>query len=350
MSYDVHIVAFGARTPVGLTAESSAAAIRAGIARVGEHPFMVDSGGDKLKCGRDSLLAPDTFGADRMALLACSTLREVADKLTANSRPIERLPVVLALPESRPGFGQADPQVIERALRTQPVPNVAKVTVELAGDGHAGVLYGLTIAMRHVVEGRHALCVVAGVDSYFHADTLDWLDADRRIGRAEIRSGFPPAEGAAMLAVTSNATRLRLGLPSLARIRGVACTRERRSRLSHEGLLGEGLTDAINRAATNLASPGEVLDDVYCDINGERDRTDDWGFALLRTSSLFRDGTAYTMTANQCGDMGASSAALNCVLAAQAWQRGYAHGALALVWGASWGGLRGAVVLERGAN
>jgi 3-oxoacyl-[acyl-carrier-protein] synthase-1 len=92
--------------------------------------------------------------------------------------------------------------------------------------------------------------------------------------------------------------------------------------------------------------PGELFHDVYCDVNGERVRTDDWGFALLRTNALFRDGTDYTMSVSECGDIGAATAGLSCILAAQAWQRGYAHGPLALVSGASWGGLRGAAVLE----
>jgi 3-oxoacyl-[acyl-carrier-protein] synthase-1 len=94
----------------------------------------------------------------------------------------------------------------------------------------------------------------------------------------------------------------------------------------------------------------ELLHDVYCDINGERSRTDDWGFAALRTGSLFRDPTAYRATASQLGDVGAAAAPLNCVLAIQAWRRAYAHGRNAIIWGASWRGLRGAAVLEQGAG
>ena len=153
-----------------------------------------------------------------------------------------------------------------------------------------------------------------------------------------------------MLAVATNSTRLAMGLPSLARVRTVACARDDRSPDCAEGMLGEGLSEAVARASGSLQQPREIFHDVYCDINGERPRTDDWGFTLLRLGALFRDGSAYTMSATQCGDMGAATACINCVLAARAWQRAYARGPISLVCGASWNGLRGAAVLDQPAK
>ena len=43
--------------------------------------------------------------------------------------------------------------------------------------------------------------IAGGVDSYFEADTLTWLDRQRRLARPDIRSGFPPGEGVALIAV-----------------------------------------------------------------------------------------------------------------------------------------------------
>ena len=96
-----------------------------------------------------------------------------------------------------------------------------------------------------------------------------------------------------------------------------------------------------------LAQPRERFDDFFCDINGERARTTDLAFTLVRTGSLFRDG-AYVTPTGSVGDVGAAAAPLNCIVAAQAWARGYAHGTTALVSGASWAGLRGAALLGRG--
>jgi 3-oxoacyl-[acyl-carrier-protein] synthase-1 len=95
----------------------------------------------------------------------------------------------------------------------------------------------------------------------------------------------------------------------------------------------------------SLRLPAEAVDDVYGDINGERYRTDEWGFAVLRTNHALRSVQSEVPT--QCwGDVGAASGALGCMLAVRAWARGYAKGTRALVWAGSDGGLRSAVVLE----
>ena len=347
MSRNVYIVAVAARTAVGPTAEGTAAAVRAGVSRVREHPFMVDAAGDLLKCGLDGGIAPTLFGVDRMLALAHHALAEIAAKLTSQRPYPVPVRVLLALPEPRPGFSSEDATRLARKLGEAPPAKLAGVRVEQTETGHAGALAGLERAVRDIGQGTYDLCIVGGVDSYLEADTLDWLDGEKRLARAEIRSGFPPGEGAAMLAVASDAARSALGLPSLARVRTVACAREKRDPKCDEGLLGEGLTEALRRAAATLRPSGEVLADVYLDINGERSRTDDWGFALMRTAKAFRDGTDYRTAVSLCGEIGAASGALSCVLAVQAWQRGYGHGALALASGSSWGGLRGAALLER---
>ncbi len=45
LSNSVSIIGVGARTAVGLTAASTAAAVRAGIAGMAHHAFMVDKAG-----------------------------------------------------------------------------------------------------------------------------------------------------------------------------------------------------------------------------------------------------------------------------------------------------------------
>jgi 3-oxoacyl-[acyl-carrier-protein] synthase-1 len=150
-----------------------------------------------------------------------------------------------------------------------------------------------------------------------------------------------------MVAVASDSGCAQLRLAPLARLCGVGCAYEQRSPTSDEGLLGEGLTIAIAKVLGSQPSGGGVISDLYGDINGERERTHDWGFALLRTAAGFRDGTDYVTAVGQCGDIGAATGALGCVLAVQAWQRHYASGPRALVWAGSWGGLRGAAVLQQ---
>ena len=49
MSTAIHIVGVGARTPLGSTAETSAAAVRARINRMVLHPFMADRLNQNIK-------------------------------------------------------------------------------------------------------------------------------------------------------------------------------------------------------------------------------------------------------------------------------------------------------------
>ena len=48
----VVVVGAGARTTVGMSAPATAAAVRAGIAGFGEHPFMVDTAGKRMVIAR----------------------------------------------------------------------------------------------------------------------------------------------------------------------------------------------------------------------------------------------------------------------------------------------------------
>ena len=111
-----------------------------------------------------------------------------------------------------------------------------------------------------------------------------------------------------------------------------------------EDPLGEGLSQAISRALAS-ASP-RLVDDVYCDLNGERYRSEEWGFCVLRVQEHLRFGGEWLAATDCWGDMGAASGVLSCVLAVRAWARGYARGPRALLWGSSDHGLRAALLLE----
>ena len=99
--------AVGARTPLGLTAEASAAAIRAGVTEVTEHPFLVDRMAEPIRMARDSRLDAALFGPDRLIEMGRGprSLAEVCSSSSCRS-DLMRLgrPWTLALPEERPGW------------------------------------------------------------------------------------------------------------------------------------------------------------------------------------------------------------------------------------------------------
>jgi 3-oxoacyl-[acyl-carrier-protein] synthase-1 len=346
MSRSVDIAAVGARTPIGLTAVSSAAAARAGISRVGAHPFMVDANGDRLKCAYDTTLDPALVAHQRIVMLAQSALDQIFEQLKGGQSRRDPLPVLLALPDLRPGFTREHAQWVAQVLTDHAMRAGVPVRVELCGAGHAAVLAGIETATLRISKGQIELCVVLGADSYFDADTLDWLAADRRLAGEGVRSGFAPGEAAGALLLSSRNERSARKLPSLATIRGVASSTEARVLHGDEDVLGIGLAQAIATATSSLRLPNEAIDFIYCDINGERYRSDEWGFAVMRVQHVWRDA-AYVAPADCWGDVGAATAALNSVLAAHTWARNHARGPRALIWASSDRGLRGAAVLER---
>jgi 3-oxoacyl-[acyl-carrier-protein] synthase-1 len=337
-------VALGARTPLGLTAESSVAAVRAGISRVREHPFLVDPLGAPIMTAFDGRLDPSMLGSKRLIALAASALREAVLKVTGGP-DLYDLRVLVALPERRPGFSSNEAAQVLQGLQQELSNAGSRANVELAGNGHAGALRALQIAFASVFQRQSQLVVVGGVDSYLESDTLHWLAASRRLAAGDVRSGFHPGEGAGFIVIGATDILPRLGLTPLASIRGVVSTTEDRSFDKDVEVLGEGLAAAIVGAASNLRLPDETIDTVLCDINGERYRSTEWGMSVLRIQRVLRD-SAYDAPADCWGDMGAAWGALGCILAVQSWQRD-AHGSRTLVWGSSDGGLRGAAVLER---
>jgi 3-oxoacyl-[acyl-carrier-protein] synthase-1 len=339
----VPIVAVGARTPLGYQAAPSAAAVRCGLANFQDHPFMVDAFGNPIKSALDDGLEPAKLGAIRLLTLARSALEEAMSELRLDSQPALRFDVLLSLPEARPGFTDMNAAWIARELSRGLSPKAA----ELAPRGHAGALDALRHAAQRIDDGQADLCAIVGVDSYFSPDTIDWLGDNRRLAGEGNRDGFIPGEAAGCVVVASSYARGALQLPELALVRGVHSARESSVISGTEEVFGHGLAEAILGATASLQLPTEAIDDVYGDINGERYRTDEWCFAILRTNHVLRS-VQYQIPASCWGDVGAASGALGCILAVRAWANDYAKGPRALVWGGSEAGLRSAVVLEQG--
>jgi 3-oxoacyl-[acyl-carrier-protein] synthase-1 len=347
MTGEVSVVAVGARTPVGLRAESAAAAVRASISRLGDHPTLVTATGDPLRCAYDAQLAPTVRAPVRMAEMVLGALRETLSKVPGLGTPPIPLHLYLGLPDARPGFGKAEADALVTQVRKAAVPGVSRIDVDYLMAGHASGLRALEVATQAIAQRQREFCVVGGVDSYFEMPTLKWLEDNRRLARDGVRGGFSPGEAAGMVALMSRSEHGRRRIPALARVRATATGREPRSLASDEGILGEGLTDVVARATHGLRVPDEAVDDVYCDINGERHRADEWAFTALRLPTVVRDYSGYQSAVGSWGDVGAASGVLGCVLAVQAWRRRYARGPRALVWASSTDGFRAATVLER---
>jgi 3-oxoacyl-[acyl-carrier-protein] synthase-1 len=195
---------------------------------------------------------------------------------------------------------------------------------------------------------RLELCAVVAADSYFEADTIDWLDSHLQIASEGIRDGFPLGEAGGALVVADRTAARGLRLAPLGYVQATKSAIEPHPIKGPVESLGHGLSEAVGGVVAALRLPSEAVDDVFCDINGERYRSQEWALTALRVGAALAT-TQYTSVVSSCGDVGAASGALLCALALRAWARGYATGRRALVWCGSEGGLRSAVLLERAA-
>jgi 3-oxoacyl-[acyl-carrier-protein] synthase I len=346
LTLQVPIVSHGVRSAVGLAAAPFAAAVRAGIRRIADHPFMVDRRGNPVPAALVTNVDPALAGSVRVAALACGALEEALRPLPQKAKQRGALDVLLALPEARPGLSERDAAYVAAAVGAAiSSAGVKRPVVEVAGRGHAGALDAVRLAAERVEARRSELCAIVAADSYFEADTIDWLDSHLQIASEGIRDGFPLGEAGGALVVADRTIARSLRIAPLGYVQAAKSAIEPRPIKGPTECLGQGLSEAVSAVVSTLRLPSEAVDDVFCDINGERYRSQEWALTVLRLGAALRT-TQYTSVVSSCGDVGAASGALLCVLALRAWARGYASGDRALVWCGSESGRRAALLLE----
>ncbi|MEC4678767.1 MAG: hypothetical protein VST69_08455 [Nitrospirota bacterium] len=345
MNQEIHIVALGARTPLGFDAESSAAAIRAGISHIKAHPFIVDRSAVPLRMALDNSLPADMMGPERFILLATSALEEICQQLGEQGSGIKHIPLLLCLPEERPGWNREDSEQVRNALTKKNWP-LSFRSIQIFSEGHAAGLIALNAACKGIMAKEAELCVILGVDSYLNLDTLHHLDEGRQLATEYHRGAFFPGEGSGAVAIASGVLLQNLKLKSLATLRGTGIAKEPRSIKTENGSHGEGLTAAIESSLKSLRLPEEAIEGIVCDINGERYRSEEWGFAMLRLPKAFVDPTGYDLPSSCWGDVGAASGLLFIIIAVLAGEKGWAKGRRYMIWNSSEAGHRAAAVLE----
>lgn len=344
----VHLIGGGACTSVGATLAASAAAVRAGIASFGNHPYMVDSVSNPFVVARAGCVPEPFDGAVRLLVMAAAAADEALEPLAPLAGSLGNLGVVVGLPASRPGLSPALPQTFADRLHRHLAVRFPVGSVETVACGHAAGLMALGVAWGRIRSGAASLCLVGGVDSYLVADTLEWLERCDQVHGAGPRNnawGFVPGEAAGFCLLASDAALQSLGLSPWAEVRSVAVAREENLIKTETICLGRGLTEAFELAFGAAGAPWIAIDNTICDMNGEPYRADEFGFATLRTADRFVDASRFDAPADCWGDVGAASGPLLVNLAATAQRKRYADSKRTLVWASSESGERAAAVL-----
>lgn len=328
------VIGIGSCTAVGLSAPAAAAAVRSAISSFEDYPDANDLTRKPAIVAAPPGIAMIADPVEALTEMAAAAMEQVASGAA--------LPVLLCLPEPRPGL-PADLATRVGALLEARFPG-CRITAS-GGGGHAGFGTALHHTQTLLLRYPEQAVAVVGVDSYLNRDTINWLDDQRQLHATYNAWGFIPgaAAGACLLCHPGFARRM-LYRP-LAMIEAVSLDREEVPIKTDGVCLGRAMSRIVTALAVNLPA-GKVFDGFYCDQNGETYRADELGFTLARTAGWFRDPTDFIAPADCWGDVGAASLPLFIALAIEAAARGYARGPLSLMLAGSESGLRAGLRLR----
>jgi 3-oxoacyl-[acyl-carrier-protein] synthase-1 len=334
------VAGVGAATAVGRGAWESAAAVRAGVSGFAQHPYMIDTAGEPMRVALAPWLDIGLQGVERLDALLAPAIEEALAGLDAPGTAPGRWAIALALPERRPGL----PEGLARELLARIDRRWGALFASAAAfdAGHAAGLLGVHAALAKLRAGQLDACLVAGVDSYLAPETLEWLEAsDQLHGAGPLNNawGFIPGEAAAAVLLAREEVARGEGLRPLGTLLSSGTAIEPKRIKTETVCLGEGLTEAF-RAALAALPAGAKVSDIYCDMNGEPYRADEFGFTALRTKEHFESASVFVAPADCWGDVGAAGGLLHIVLTCAAAAKGYANGHLAFAWASAEGGHR----------
>jgi 3-oxoacyl-[acyl-carrier-protein] synthase-1 len=338
------VVGVGGRTCLGVDLPSSVAAWRAGISGYQEHPYLVDSFLEPMVVAYDTTFDLAVTGHNRAIELGVSAAVDALRPLTADGYGQVPISFLLSTSETRPGLIENFSVSVHAATATR-LQAVAAIKGggSIAG-GHAGGLLAMLHASRTLREGSTKFCLVGGIETYLEAETLEWLDERDQLHSEANRFGFCPGEAAAFCLVTTLRTAREHDLVPLVELVAIAAAHEPNRIKTESVCLGEGLGEAF-RLLFESAPPVGPVDRIIGDLNGERYRGNEYGFAVLRNAGRFRDAADIDTPADCWGDVGAASGPLYVGMVVEAAARGYSKGPLSMVWASSENGARAAALL-----
>lgn len=310
----IYIAGLGMITPVGGSAEMTAAAVRAEISgyQVSDYKngscksiTMATVPDDELPKICDDLNTSEQMSEQmgRMLMMAHIALDEVMGFYPGD----DPLPMILCGPMADEDLAVPFSHQFFDLLMTQTGIRLDRPNCRLIGMGRAGVVAGIDIAMKYLDQG-HDYILVGGVDSYREYELLLKLSRQDRILAEDVKDGFVPGEAACFLLLTGkvelakqfNGVRLFLTTPGLAHEKGHFG--------SEAPYTGDGLAQAFDTALKNHG--GQNVSCVYSSMNGEHFWAKEYGVAMLRNKQAMKEDVKHEHPIDCFGDLGAATGAV----------------------------------------
>jgi len=204
--------------------------------------------------------------------------------------------------------------------------------------GHTGVFSMMDAAMNAIAEGKIARAIVGGVESCLFPEWLDELDREYKIKSPRNIDGYIPGEAAAFLLLekegrTSDANTVTFTIDAL-------LSETELSPSPSPGL-------ALKKVISGLLEGFDEAPVIFCDLNGESRRMEEWGFARTRLGERLGNPVLLEHPADLLGDIGAATGAVLIIAAMYHMQIMNKDSHTALIWTSSDQGERWAVRLKK---
>lgn len=366
--FSTSITGLGMVTSLGLNAQTSCAAARAGISRAQELDYFTqwsptDGEISPVKAHQIPQIAEGFEGPARLVRIlgaAFTDLRSrhrdiswvsdetaaylaIADRfriwhgaeLVADAEIRERfLTAQQEIPEDNTEFDDAH-RIYELALKSAGVSVVPQLRMVSRADNCAMAIC-INQAISDLSSGMVQTAIIAGVDSLLEESTLEWLSFTGRLKSAAIPRGLAPGEAGVVLLLQPSAST-----PTpLASCKSTHKAREENSLFSGKPVLGHALAELIE----STTRPGRRSGWFVTDQNGEDYRAMEWGQALLRTEL---SSVVLSYPAISFGDTGAASVGVAIAQIVHAFRRNYAPSDTGIVLSGTASSERTGLVIER---
>lgn len=342
---DIHIIKCGASTPVGTTAEMTADMVRMGISRLAQHSYITDENDEPVLAGQAFYIDELIYGVDRFLALTIPPIKEALKPVKQLKEITFTIPLFLGIPQSRPGLPELFSKRVKESVSGELDQYPVDFVIHMMSHGHSSGLIALEEAIIMIDRGETDFCLIGGVESYHHHDSFKWLEESERLLCSDNNFGFVPGEAAGFFLIASEKFLIKYNLTSLGKIVSVGTEMEENLIGMDTVCTGSGLSKILDRVLQQLP-PNQKISQTFCDLNGERYRTDEYGFSGLRFSQHFDDFTDFIAPAESLGDVGPATAPLLINLITDYARKGYTKGNFNLIWTSSDSGERSALLIE----
>lgn len=347
------ITGLGMRCALGQNAVQSCAAVRAGISRFLEWPYMKDPTAEEETTLVAAAVVPDLGNCHWIEKFQNLLVQPLLESLWAadlthlgEAGDTTRWGMFLSMPAlDRPGIEIEDAQEFLEDMQDKTLIPCEPASIVMISKGHAGVLLALDQAMRALMGNSLDLCVVAGIDSLLETEFLYSLMEERKLKTEAIPAGLIPGEaGACIVLETAEHARVRKAQP-LARLTPVRIGIETAPAYGEAPGRADALAKVLGEAIADAPCGAPGIHRIINDLNGERWRFLEWAMAEARVLTNVPAHRRLWHPADCFGDIGAASGVAHLCIAVRAFQRSYAMGEAILVSSASDSGERAATVV-----